>query len=702
MRRSKYIRMIVTSAVIGIACAGIGAGAYFHQSSVSVSASTSKGMVNEKAKSRSVRVRTAADTSDDSNIITGLYYNTNVDILRDAGYQNGYDWFYIGFYYNGDYRYGYIVKDYVDVLSDGDSGDSDPVPTYDSDGDFENSLNEQGFPESYKSYLRQIHSEYPTWIFQADHTGVDWNQAVSEENVLGRSLIYNSAISSWKSTDDNAYNWETSSWYGLDGSGWVQASPALVNYVMDPRNYLDSTHVFAFEDLSYQDSQSTSGVRNIIAGTFMANSNHDLSYDGTQYDYASALMAAGRISGVSPYHLASRIRQEVGVNGSGSVSGTEPGYEGLYNYYNQGAVTGGGRSAIQNGLVYASKENEFDLRPWNTRMRSIIGGAKNIGSKYINKGQDTLYYEKFDLEGFWHQYMTNIMAPRSESQTSSRAYSDEMKQDTAFVFTIPVYENMPGEVQAQPTGDGSPNCLLRNITVDDFSLTPSFDKWTTEYDVIVPYETTSVYVDYFRYDYSSECSGYGDIALNVGENVVPLTVTAENGDSLVYTVTIVRKDNPASAPSPESNQNNSNSNEQKPYSVQIGLNVNNSFVSGIEVGSSASDVLAKIQVTNGRAVYEDKDGNEKSGAAVTGDKVVLFDNNGNQQASYDVVIYGDTNGDGKLSILDIIKIKNDILDKVKLEGAFAGAADVNRDGKANILDIIKIKNDIQGKASITQ
>ena len=46
------------------------------------------------------------------------------------------------------------------------------------------------------------------------------------------------------------------------------------------------------------------------------------------------------VSGVSPYHPASRVKQEV-VTGptslSNSVSGTYKGHEGYYNFYNIGA-----------------------------------------------------------------------------------------------------------------------------------------------------------------------------------------------------------------------------------------------------------------------------------------------------------------------------------------------------------------------------
>lgn len=168
-----------------------------------------------------------------------------------------------------------------------------------------------------------------------------------------------------------------------------------MQYALDPRNFLNETNVFMFEDLSYNSSvQSETGVSSIIEDTFMDGSSHDLSYDGTDFNYPSALMYAGRASGVSPYHLATRIIQEQGRKGQGnSISGTVSGYEGYYNYYNQGAYKTATASAVVNGLKYAAKTDAATLRPWNTRMKSVIGGAIYIGSRYINRGQNTIYYE---------------------------------------------------------------------------------------------------------------------------------------------------------------------------------------------------------------------------------------------------------------------------------------------------------------------
>ena len=349
-------------------------------------------------------------------------------------------WYDIGFYMGEIYKRGYIFAAYVTV---------DKRTDYKPDADFEEYLNQQGFPESYKEGLRQLHASHPNWVFVADHNGTDWNTMVQQQNVKTRSLVHKDNISSWKSMADGCYDWEKGEWYSFDSGGYVQASSELVQYVLDPRNFLNETYIFMFEGLSYDSSvQNKDGVDSVIDGSFMDGSSHNL--DG--YTYSALLMKAGEVSGVSPYHLATRIIQEQGYKGTGrQISGNVSGYEGYYNYYSQNAYASDGYTAVQNGLRYAKGTDTKTLRPWNTRYKAVVGGAINLGSWYINKGQDTLYYEKFDVVNYSHQYMTNVLAPKSEAKTSKKAYSETTLNNTAFKFIIPVYENMPDEVWSSLT-----------------------------------------------------------------------------------------------------------------------------------------------------------------------------------------------------------------------------------------------------------
>lgn len=632
-----------------------------------------------------LRFRSSMDTSNTSNVITKVNGGKTMDIYGTESDSSNYEWLYVAMNINNSYTYGYIAAEYVTIDSYVENS------TQTTDESFEDYLTRQGFPESYKSALRQLHAKYPNWVFIADKTGVDWNTLLANENVKGRSLIYSSAASSWKSTAEGCYDWNTGTYVELDSGGWVQASPDLVAYALDPRNFLTSSYIFMFEKLSYNSVlQTSSGLSSIISGTFMENSSHDLSFEGVSYNYNDALFLAARRSGVSPYHLASRIIQEQGTQGTGSsISGNVSGYGGLYNYYNQGAYKTSSASAVVNGLIYANRSDSASLRPWNSRMKSIVGGAIILGKNYINKGQDTIYYEKFDVTNFYHQYMTNILGARSEAVTASKAYTETMKQNTSLVFEIPVYENMPESICDCPVGSGSVNNKLSSLSVSGQSLTPSFNKDTTSYSVIVPNNVASVDISAQAIDSGAAVSGTGTVSLSEGENNFTINVRAQNGSVRSYYIKIVRESSQSSGSIGDTSYNTS-------------LSISNSRVSGIGIGSDVGSVLENVSITGGYGKICDKNGNEKTGRVATGDKLNIYDNNGNIKTSLCVVIYGDINGDGVVDLLDIVRLKKYIVGSISLDSEYLEAADANRNGSSDILDIVAIKKHITGSKYIVE
>ena len=313
------------------------------------------------------------------------------------------------------------------------------------------------FPSSYKPYIDELEKKYPNWEFKALYTNLDWKYVIDNENVFGKNLVPKSYSDSWKNTKKGEYNVEVD-------SGWVDSSRSAVEYAMDPRNFLNYVRVFQFEELSYNSRTNTvSSIEKILYGTEFYNKiveykNSSGTNIVTDKKYSDLILSAAKTSSVSAFHLASRIKQEVGPFLShSSISGTVSGYEGLYNFYNIGATSSSEpMGAIINGLKYAkdgkgasSSTKTKYLIPWNTKERAITGGAKFIGSSYINLGQNTIYLQKFhvydttDDELFWHQYMTNVLAPYSESKLIYTGYANSNLLNSSMSFVIPVYNNMP-------------------------------------------------------------------------------------------------------------------------------------------------------------------------------------------------------------------------------------------------------------------
>lgn len=86
--------------------------------------------------------------------------------------------------------------------------------------------------------------------------------------------------------------------------------------------------------------------------------------------------------------------------------------------------------------------------------KALLGGIDFVKEGYINVGQNTLYLQKFDVVNwgrdedlYEHQYMQNLFAPESEASNMKEIYENSNGIDGNYNFIIPLYENMPSEIQ---------------------------------------------------------------------------------------------------------------------------------------------------------------------------------------------------------------------------------------------------------------
>ena len=124
-------------------------------------------------------------------------------------------------------------------------------------------------------------------------------------------------------------------------------------------------------------------------------------------------------------------------------------------------------------------------------------------------------------------------------------------------------------------------------------------------------------------------------------------------------------------------------------------------ISKITAGTSVDALWANLAEKDYVAFF-DKDGNSINGSAVlgTGMTATIMDE-GTEVKRYSIVVTGDTNGDGKINITDMIAVKACTLKKSGLSGVYEKAGDVNGDGKINITDFIKVKATTLKKDTIT-
>lgn len=308
----------------------------------------------------------------------------------------------------------------------------------------------------YLNLLEDLKARHPNWNFTLFYTGLDWNQVIKNETTAyhGRNVVPSSKGSSWIcSSCGNTPK---------GGSSWRCASEVAVAYYMDPRNWLNDAYIFQFERLSYNGAiQTIDGVRQIISnvGYMQGDAIYYTRTDGSQgvinKSYAQVIVEAAAAANISPYHLASRLKQEQGGGSvaSATARGTYGGYVGYYNFMNIGATGNSDGEVISNGLSYAMSHG------WTDPEISIRAGAEALASSYIGLGQDTLYLQKFDVDDqdgnlYWHQYMQNAAAAVNEGASVRSAYQSLGFMDNSIDFRIPVYENMPDTICNEPGVEG--------------------------------------------------------------------------------------------------------------------------------------------------------------------------------------------------------------------------------------------------------
>lgn len=309
---------------------------------------------------------------------------------------------------------------------------------------------------------------------------MDWSEVIIAESTgyHGRNVVPSTRADAWKCACNKTVE-----------DVWKCASTAAVAYYMDPRNSLNENYIFQFEQLTYDEkNQTKEGVELILKPcnyaqgkvTYYDSKGNKKTLDKT---YVDVIMEASKEYNISPYHLASRIRQEQGAGNAGSmISGTWTGgdgnYKGLYNFFN---ICAYGKNIVQNGLKYAKSQG------WTDPEKSIKGGAKILASGYISIGQDTLYLEKFDVvnggDGYYsHQYMTNVSASRTEGYTIRNTYTDMglLSSESKIKFKIPVYKNMPEQICPQP---GTEKPVTQDVEITENNVRVRKGKGTN-YDIV--------------------------------------------------------------------------------------------------------------------------------------------------------------------------------------------------------------------------
>ena len=342
---------------------------------------------------------------------------------------------------------------------------------------------------------------------------------------------------------------------------------------------------------------------------------------------------------------------------------------------------------------------------------SITHGTKTYALDKVFAAGTTEYEITEDIEYTIESLTVNATANHAlatikyfvdtTEQATNEVITPKAKGSKYIIVRVTAENEDTKDYKVKYTKNPSSNAYLSNI-VDSASKITDFVKTTTEYTVTVDKDTESITLNLTAEDAKStisigEVSGVSTLEftksdLVTGNNEITIIVTAEDETTKeTYTVTVVR----------ESDEEFITSEEYKHVIADKMIKTVKLNTTVLELKNQLDNDNSKLEVwTPGPNGSIDGGTKLSDGDKVATGYIVKLIVNG-ELKDYDfIVVKGDTNGDGKITLLDAVKTINHYLKKSTMTGAYFEAADTTSDGKITLLDAVKIINHYLKRTSL--
>ena len=543
-----------------------------------------------------------------------------------------------------------------------------------------NSIDSKQYPQL-KEMLQELKKAHSNWNFKILYTDIEWKEAIANEYVghgeSPRNLIpanNSNYTGDWickACGKDKTY----------DSGNWHCASESAIAYMMDPRNSLNKADIFQFMELTYNGCNMET-IRKMVSGTFLNNEF-----------YINSIIASSQKHNVNTYYVVARILQEQGKDGSVLVSGKgyNGEYVGYYNIFNIGATGNGKEAVILNGLKKAKSKG------WTTLESSIDGGIESIAEGYIKRGQNTIYFQKFDVENsdgnlYWHQYMQNILAAQSEGTTLRKTFESVGTVEGEYTFIIPVYKNMPSVACSRPsTTDSNISTtselvrvnVTKSLRLRDNPNGTNTVGWVYKDEVVTRLVKATEKIGGTYWDYVMKADGTkGYAARETYEN--------ENAYKLYLVPIEIQEPVVPEVPKEEIPEESGNITVMENNKAKLDMTEK-------RIKTIPNVTVKELkELIDGSVVVKDKNGAVISEGSKLATGCLVND-------KYEISVLGDVNGDGEVDTGDTFFLKLLVLGQRTQQGGkcFEIASDVNQDGEVDTGDTFLLKKQVLKVSNIT-
>ena len=126
---------------------------------------------------------------------------------------------------------------------------------------------------------------------------------------------------------------------------------------------------------------------------------------------------------------------------------------------------------------------------------------------------------------------------------------------------------------------------------------------------------------------------------------------------------------------------------------EYNIDLENRVIKNIPENTTVEFLLQNLQIGSDNYRIENNSGETLTEAALVGTGSLLKIN---ESEIFNIVVTGDTNGDGKISITDLSKLKLHLVKLELLENLSLIGADINQDGETTLTDLSRMKEYLVG------
>lgn len=294
-----------------------------------------------------------------------------------------------------------------------------------------------------------------------------------------------------------------------------------------------------------------------------------------------------------------------------------------------------------------------------------------MANNYINVGQNTAYFYKWDVIGselshfFNHQYMTNVQDPTSQSSSLFNTYAKNNLLDASLNFIIPVYSDMPTVNNLPTTIDTTLESSYYVNGTDvrirqSVATSSSILAYPEKYEVVTLLEWNAGNAN--GYEWAKVQTANGTVGYIANKYLQPC--------------------NPKNNDNENNNDNNNNNGDNNGQTPEI-AKIDGEYLI-VAPNKNVSEIAKALSATTYSAEKADKTPIGENENAGTGCKYTIDDK------VYTVVMAGDANGSGTVDSLDALKILKYDVGATTMDEMHLKASDANKNGTVDSLDALKI------------